>query len=195
MSFRVLRVSALLIGCALLCASQVRAESEREGGDGQNKDGKDGKKGDKRRERPDGQKPPPPPPPPPQIFKAIMEHADELKITEDQKKQLHALHEEMQEVMEDPEIKELQKQIGELHKKMKELIAKKGGMTDESLMDSIKKILTEEQVAKLKSMRPPEGPRGPKPERKERPEGKRGDPAKGPPPLYDHEKDKENKDK
>jgi hypothetical protein len=164
MSRRVWQISALVVGCSLFGGSHAWAESEDHNGhkkdnknekaDKDKKDKKDNKDGDHEHK---------PAFPcsysPQQVFKFIAEHADELKIAEEQKKQLRTLREEMQAVSDDPEVKELQikaqdlqRQLQEMHAQIRELIAKKGGMTEENLQAGLRKVLNPEQLAKLEAM-------------------------------------------
>jgi len=137
----------------------------------------------------------------------ILDHAKDLNLTGDQKRQIDALKEKIEsareKIMKDPENRELMKEVAaarknndeekmkELREKVREKMAKSGG---EDIAADIFKILQPDQLAKLKELRESEGGgrgkmaaggKGPggKPA-----EGQKPDPNKGVPSLFDNEK-------
>jgi hypothetical protein len=209
MSLRMFHIAALVAGCAVLGARAEEGDGMvAEKGDGAKQQPGDSKKDNRKKERPKGgggfQQP---------MLRTVLDHEAELKLTADQKKQLAELRSKNEALLDDPEIKELQKQMmearkaqdkektQELRKAFRQKIEAKGGMNEDGMFAALKKILTEEQMAKLKDLRPAgDGPAN-KQERKEKREAKEGkgdgkmeepnraDPGKGPPPLYEHERE------
>lgn len=148
-------------------------------------------------------------------FTFIQEHEKELNLTDVQKKALKTLHEKTKDsrekMMKSPEARANVEEMREARKsgdeeKMKELrqkvmaeMAKDPEHSPAANMAAIAKILTPDQLAKLRELREKEG----KPtmaEMRERRKGERGekgtekavankpDPTRGVPSLYDNEK-------
>ena len=226
MSLRALQIAAFVAGCALLGSFAARAEGEEGGGmvaeggaDAPKKEEKKGDKGEKGEKGEKKEKPAKGDRAGHPLLRAIAEKEAELKLTEDQKKQIAELRKKTDAAFEDPEVRELQKQMMEARKaqdkekmqalktQLKAKIEAKGGMADDSVFAELKKILTEEQSAKINEKRGgaegkgPEGKggaekKGEKGEKKregkeaKHEEGKAADPAKGgPPPLYEQDKE------
>jgi hypothetical protein len=174
MVYRALQVSTLVFSCALFAGSSAWAEGHGEGSDNHKKNHEKNDKDNKKDDKKDNKKceddkkkesrwcfghKQHPLPGPHRVFSFIIKHFEALNITEIQKKSLHEMYEAMQKVMEDTEIKDLQKQIHEvqvqlndLHSQLREKISSKGGLTDENLKTGLNKILTVEQIEKLIQM-------------------------------------------
>ena len=138
----------------------------------------------------------------------ILDHAKELNLTADQIKKINEqknkIEDRREKMMKDPANKELYKEmmaarksgdedkLRELREKVKEKMAAGGG-AGEDMRDEFVRILTPEQLAKLKEIRETEGPGMRKGERggpggKGGGEGQKPDPKKGVPSLFDNEK-------
>ena len=116
------------------------------------------------------------PPPPQAVLEFIMQHAADLKLTDEQKAKLAELKKTLPQTppkppMNDPEMKELFKkmreamksgdkdQAQELRKQMAEKL-KQANPEGQKVMDAIKAILSPEQAAQMKELWKQQGPRG-----------------------------------
>ena len=148
----------------------------------------------------------------PSIIGFINEHEAALVLTSDQKEKLNEIAKKVEDKREqfkdDPELRDLFKQVHEarinedeekmksLRKQMREAFDKKSGMSLESILLEMGKILTPDQLVKLGELRKAEGVdidvqssirklKGQ--QKKDSAEHVRPDPTKTPPKLYEEE--------
>ena len=148
----------------------------------------------------------------PSITGFIKEHEADLALTADQKEKLGEIDKKVEghreKAKDDPELRDLFKQVHEakkdedeekmkaLRKQMRETFEKKTGMSLETILFEVGKILTPEQLAKLRELRTADGMdpkiagsiRGLKrQEKNDTAEHAKPDPSKEPPKLYEEE--------
>ncbi len=143
-------------------------------------------------------------------FEFILQHEKDLSLTDEQKKKITELQRKAEQRFEqarkDPDLREPFKQMAEARKsgdadkmaearqKLKDALDKKPGLSEESLLGDIRNVLTDPQLLKLAELHKEEGggPKGMRDRKagkggkgKGEEEGKRPEPEKGAPSLYE----------